>query len=118
MVVDATQLGEQNPNPLGAGRDLQFEEFFHREAKDQVIGERRQIVDAVGQGNDLGVVKFFGVFLDAGVQEADVGRGAQDSLAVKFQDEPQDAVGRGVLRPHVESHGLSGNGRGSDGLNH
>jgi hypothetical protein len=46
------------------------------------------------------------VFLDAGVQVADLGIDADDDLAVDLQHQAQHAVRRRVLRPHVEDHVL------------
>lgn len=45
--------------------------------------------------------------LVAAMKVSDVGRGLGDDLAVQFEDDPQDAVGGRVGRPHVEHHLLA-----------
>ena len=44
----------------------------------------------------------FGALLDTGVQVTDDGAGLFDRLALELEDQPEHAVGRGVLRPHVD----------------
>ena len=67
---------------------------------------RAEIVDAVGQGNDLLVELGFAGLFDAGVQVADFGIEADDDFAVDFEHQAQHAVGGRVLRSHVEDHVL------------
>ncbi len=69
-----------------------------------VIGA--EIVDAVGERDDLLVELGLAGLLDAGVQVADVGGEGDDGLAVDLEHEAQHAVGGGVLRAHVEDHGV------------
>ena len=52
-----------------------------------------------------------GELLDAAVQVADDGLARDDLLAVELEDEPQDAVSRGVLRAHVEHEVLGARSR-------
>ena len=52
---DARELGEQHANVLRALGDFDADELFGREAKAQIIRERREIVDAVGQRDALRV---------------------------------------------------------------
>ena len=44
--------------------------------------------------------------LHAGVQVADDGLAAKHGFALQFQHQAQHAVGTGVLRAHVDDHGL------------
>ncbi len=41
---------------------------------------------------------------DAGVQIADIRLALDDGFAIEFQQQPQHAVRRRMLRPHVEDH--------------
>jgi hypothetical protein len=50
------------------------------------------------------------------VEVADVGGAGDDGLAVDFEDQAQDAVGRRMLRAHVQDHGLRGDGVGAVGV--
>ena len=101
---------------LGALGNLEAEELFHRQGVGGVVGHRTEIVDAVGERRDLGVELGLGGLLDAGVEVADVGGEGDDGLAVDLEDQAEDAVGRRVLRAHVEDHGLGGDGVGAVGV--
>ena len=46
-------------------------------------------------------------FLDAGVQETDIGNAVDHNFAVQLQQQAQDAVRAGMLRPHVQQHRLA-----------
>jgi hypothetical protein len=52
------------------------------------------------------------VFLDAGVQVADLRLEADDDLAVDLHHQAQNSVHGGVLRPHVQDHVLIMRARG------
>ena len=82
------------------------EQLLDRQAVAEVVGHGAEIVDAVGQRDDLLVELGLAGLLDAGVQVADVGREGDDGFAVDLEHEAQHAVGRRVLRAHVEDHGL------------
>ena len=71
--LDARDLVQQHAQHLGALGDLQSEQLLHRQAVRQVVGHRAEIVDAVGQRDDLLVELGLAGLLDAGVQVADVG---------------------------------------------
>ena len=68
---DAGQFGEQHANVLCALGDFEAEKFFDRQAIAEIIGERREVVDAVGEGDGLRIGFCFAGFLDASVQVAD-----------------------------------------------
>ena len=112
VAVEARQFGEHDAHPLGLRRNLQFQQFLHRQAPAQVHGERRQVIHAVGQGDRLLIVLDFEFLFDAGVQETDVGPAGDDGFAVQFQQQAQHAVGGRVLRTHVEDHAAPAGGRG------
>ncbi len=103
--VDARQLIEHEPNPHGARRYLQPQQLLNGQHVGQVVGHGAEIVDAVGHGNDLLIKLGLAGLLDSGVQKADVGTDAHDGFAVDLQQQAQHAVGRGVLRSHVQDHG-------------
>ena len=104
MAVETSQFGEHHAHPLGLRRDLQFEQFLHRQAPAQVHGKRRQVIHPVGQGDRLLVCLDFEFLLDAGVQKTDVRPAGNNRLAVQFQQQTQHAMGGRVLRPHVQDH--------------
>ena len=102
--LDARNLVQQHAQQLRAFGNLQPQQLLHRQAVGQIVGHRRQVVDAVGQRHHLLVELGLAGLLDASVQVADVGRQRDDDLAVQFQHHAQHAVRRWVLRSHVEHH--------------
>src|ERR1039458_5113989 len=70
------------------------------------ISRSNRRTPSVGEGNDLLVKLGFAGLLDAGVQVPDVGHHAHDGLAVNLEEQPENAMGRGVLRTHVQDHRL------------
>ncbi len=86
------------------GGNLQPEQFLHRQAVAQVVGKRRQVIHAVGEGDRLLVVLDLELLLDAGVQVADIGLALDHGFAVELEHQAQHAVRGRVLRPHVEDH--------------
>ncbi len=106
--VDAHQLHHQHADPLRAGRDLKLQQLLDRERIAEVVRHRRKVVDAIGQRDDLLVELGLAGLLDARMQIPDVRREGDDRFAVDLQHEAEHAVGRRVLRAHVEDHGLVG----------
>ena len=87
-------------------RNLKSQQLLYRQAVGEVVGHGTQIVDAVGKRNDLLVELGLAGLLDAGVQIADVGSESDDGFAIDLNDKAQDAMGRRMLRAHVDDHGL------------
>jgi hypothetical protein len=107
---DPLQLGQDHPHRLRPRRDVQLDELLDRQAVDQVVADRVQVVRPIGHDQGLGVGLGLHVLLDPGVEEADVRDAAHHSLAVELQQETQHAVRAGMLGPHVEQHGLARQG--------
>ena len=105
MRVDASQLVEHEANPHGAWRNLKPQQLFNRQHVRQVVGHGAEVVDAVGERHDLLVELCLAGLFDSGVQKADVRTNSHYGFAVDFQHEAKHAVGRGVLRTHVDDHG-------------
>ena len=82
--------------------------FSERHAVGQVVAERVHVVQPVAHHLGLDDTSCFHVLLDAGVQETDIGNAIDDDLAVQLQQQPQHAVRGGMLRSHVQQHGLTG----------
>src|SRR5437660_11175421 len=51
--ANARQLGEQHADVLRALGDLQAEELLDRQAVAQIVGERRKIIQPIGQADGL-----------------------------------------------------------------
>jgi hypothetical protein len=101
---DAVQLTEQHAQDLGARRRLDAEQPLDGQAVSELVEERGQVVRAGHVGDPLRPRPVLGVLLDARVQVADDGLALDDGLAVELQEQPQDPVRRGMLRPHVDDH--------------
>ncbi len=106
VVEHPVQLGQQGAGPDGADGDLHAEHAFDRDDHAQFIREGREPVVAVGQDDDLPVVTDLEELLRAPVHVADDRFGRADAFAVEGEAEPQDSVGRRVLRADVEDHVL------------
>ena len=104
VALDARQLSQQNPYPLGAGRDFDIQQFLNREAKAQIVGERSEVIHPVCERDALRVSLVLEGLLEASVEVADVITGANNRLALEFEHHAQYPVGRGVLRPHAQDN--------------
>ncbi len=70
----------------------------------ELVGEVRRVVHARDVGRALHVGELLTGLLHAGVEVTDDGLDAQHVFAVELHHEPQHAVGRRVLRTHVDDH--------------
>ena len=102
--ADAMQLGDEDPEPARARWGGDPEQLFHRVHVREVVRIRRQVVDPVGERDRLMERPVLHRLLDPGVQEADIRVGIHDDLAVELEEQPEDPMGRGMLRPHVQEH--------------
>jgi len=102
VVKNAGDLCKQGPNPLGAFRDLNIQQLFDGQGKTLFVGHHGDIVEAVEVGHGLQVGFIFDQLLGAAVQQADMGVGAYDLLAVELEKQAQYAVGGGMLGPEVD----------------
>ena len=80
--------------------------FSTREAERRLVEERREVVHAGAERHALGPGAELHVLLDAGVQVADARAGLGHRLAVELEDQAEHAVGRRVLRTHVDDDAL------------
>jgi hypothetical protein len=104
--VDARQFGEENPNPDGAFRDFEAKELFDCKTVTEVVGEGAEVVDTIGERDNLLVELRFAGLLDAGVEVSDLGIETNYDFAVDFEYEAEHAVGGRVLRSHIKDHVL------------
>jgi hypothetical protein len=87
VAAEARQLIQQDTEPLRARRGLQSEELFYREDIAETIGQRAQVINALGERECLVVSNVFAGFLDSGVQVSDLGSRFDDRLAIHLQDQ-------------------------------
>ena len=104
MAGDAEELGHHHADYLGAVGHVDAGKLLHREDVGEIVHDPAQVVDAV-RVRDEGVPGLpLPHLLRATVVEADLGQAVDDLLSVELQDDADDAVGAGMLGPHVEEH--------------
>ncbi len=108
--VNALQLNNDDPDGLGTLRDIKSHQFLNRQAIGEVVPEVVEVVHPIGHDQGLLVGLGFHVLLNPGVQEPDIRDAVNNFLAVELEQQPQDTVRTGVLRSHVQQHGLAGEG--------
>ena len=114
MAGDALQLEADHADQLRARRHVEVDQFLDRQAEGHVVRERREVVHAVGRRDALLVSLVLYGLLNAGVQEAHIRHRVDDLFAVQLQQHTQHAMRAGMMRPHVEEHGLAGEGAFGD----
>ena len=104
MAGDPVELGREDPDVLGAARHLDVEQLLEGHDRRPLAEQRADVLERVEVGDRLVVVGVLAQLLDAAVEVAEDRVEVDDLLAVELEDDPQHAVGRRVLRPHVDEH--------------
>ncbi len=104
---NAGEFAAQHAQCLTARGKFPAHQFFHGAGIGDIVGQGRQVVQAVGVGNELIVVHVFGDLLIAPMQETDVGLSTDDGFTIQLQDQTQHAVRGRVRWSHVQSHALA-----------
>ena len=118
VVGDARDLADDHADVLRALGDLlgDAHQLLDRHRVADVVEHRRDVVEAIGVGEDLRPGRALRLLLEAAVQVADLDVGARDPLPLDLQHHAHRAVHGGVRRAHVEGNGLGrqiGRGRSS-----
>ena len=87
VVQDTGHLAEHGADVLGALGDVDVEQLLDGEGEDLLVGHHGAVIEAVEVGQGLQVGLIFDQLLGAAVQQADVGVGADDLLAVQLKDQ-------------------------------
>ena len=106
MASDSGEFGEDDAEVMAAFGDFNPEEFFNGEGVSEVVAVRVEVVHAVGHDDALLVSLEFGFLFHPGVEVADDALALNDGFAFELADHAEDAVGAGVLGPHVDDHGV------------
>ena len=85
VALDARKLRQKHANPLGAPGDFQIQQLLGGQAESQVIGQRRQVVNPVGERDALGVSLALKGFFKASVEIANVVNGAHHGFTIELQ---------------------------------
>ncbi|MGY4645481.1 hypothetical protein ACVW07_003314 [Cellulomonas sp. URHB0016] len=105
---DPVELHEQHPDDGGPLGDVlgDAEQLLDRETVGRLLEQRGDVVHAGAERHALGPGAELHVLLDAGVQVADARAGLGHRLTVDLEHQPEHAVGRRVLRAHVDDDAL------------
>src|SRR6266536_3085051 len=106
MARDPLHLARHDPDDLSPGRHLDPQQPLHRQAVGKLLEEVREVVGPGDERDALLPGSVFAVLLDAGVEVSDHRAAGDDPLSVELEDQAEHPVGGGVLRPHVDDHGL------------
>ena len=98
---DPRNLVEHHPDVLGAQRHVDAEQLLDCEHVGVLVAYHGGVVEPVHVRDRLQKRPVLGELLGRPMQQADMGVGALDHLAVELEHQPQYAVGRRVLRPEV-----------------
>ena len=105
---NAVELHHHHADDIGALGDLvgDAEQLLDGQAVGGLVEERRQVVHAGDEGDALRERAELHVLLDAGVQIANAATSFGDGLALDLEDQAEHAVGRRMLRTHVDDDAL------------
>ncbi len=104
VVDDAVHLDHHHPQIGGPGRDLDLEHLLDREPQRELVRDLGQPVHARHEVRYLPVIARLYQLLLAAMHVTDDRFALDDPLSVDGREKTEHAVGRGVLRPHVEDH--------------
>ena len=102
MARNPVQFGEDDADVLCPGGRLNAQQLLNRFTISEPIRDRGYVVHAVDVGIEHRIGAVLGNLLDAAVQVSDDALKPQDFFAVKSQDNAQYAMGRRMLRAHVD----------------
>ena len=108
MIGDARDLADDHADVLRALGDLlgDAEQLLDRHRVADVVEHRRDVVEAIGVGEDLRPGRALRLLLEAAVQVADLDVGAGDALPLDLQHHAHGAVHGRVRGAHVQRNGL------------
>lgn len=102
MVQDTSDLSKQGSNPFGTLRHLDVQQLLDREREALLVGHHGAVIQPIKVGQGLQVCFVLAQLLGSSVQQADVGVGAHNLLAVELEDKAQHTVGGRVLGTEVD----------------
>jgi hypothetical protein len=102
VVQDTGHLAKQCPDPLGTIGELNVKQLLDGQSKALLVGHHGNVIQSieVRQGLHIGLV--LNQFLGTTVKQTDVRIGANDLLAIEFQNQSQHTVGSRMLRTKVD----------------
>ena len=101
---DPVELGREDPDVLGPARDLDVHQLLEGEDRGPLVEQRADVLERVRVADRLVVVRVLAQLLDAAMEIAEHRVEVDDLFAVELQDDAEDAMGRWMLRAHVDEH--------------
>lgn len=102
MVQNSSDFAKKGPDVLGADGDVDVQQLLDSQGEALLVGHHGDVVQTVKVGQGLQICPVLDELLCATVQQADVGVGAHNLLAVELQDQAQHAVGGRMLGTEVD----------------
>ena len=115
---DAIHFSDDDADDTGLFRDFLrvIAELLDRQRVSEIHVHPRQIIHAIGVGDELDGSDVLADLLGAAVQITEVGGHLGNDLAVGPQHQAQNAVRAGVLRTHIDQHLVGADIELDDGL--
>src|SRR5262249_36960162 len=102
MGEDPANLAKKNPQQLAAPRHFERKQFLDCQAKSMFLIHRRDIVEPVKVRYVLQIGAGLHQLPGAAMEEPDMRVNALNDFAVEFENKPQDAMRRRMLRAKIE----------------
>ena len=102
MGVDSVELGQRHARPGRLARCLELEELLDGQHVEELVRLEGDVVDPRRVRDRLPPRLRLHVLLEPRVEVADDRADARDRLPVEVDDQPEHAVGRGVVGPEVD----------------
>jgi hypothetical protein len=100
VILNASELGEDDANVFGALGDLLAGERFDRERVGPVVRERTEVIEPVGIGHGSQVAGALRNLLVIAVKVSEDRLEANDAFPIEGHIHSKDAVSGGMVRPH------------------
>jgi hypothetical protein len=102
MVQNPGEFSKQSANPLCSLRDVDIQQFLYRQREALLVGHHADVVETIKVRESLQIRAILNELLGAAMQQANMGIGSHNLFAIEFQNQPQHAVGSGMLRPEID----------------
>ena len=102
MVANPCQLRDNHAQVLAAGCQLDPHQRLDRMMPGHVIGHRRNVIHAIGDGHVLVVIQLFTNLLETRMQIPDIGHRVDNPFPIQFEDQPQSRVRGRMLGAKVQ----------------
>ena len=96
------QFGKDRSQVLAARGQFDSQQLLHRMMPGDFVGQRRNVIHPVNDGDVLVEVEVFAQLFEAGMQVSDVGNRIHHGFAIERQHQSQRRVSCRVLRAEIK----------------